>query len=162
MIEIARDSRLTVIGDRSRDCCDFQADRDWGQLWTPGLPGMGTTRSGFQADHHKIQKTTQNKENGRDQPETIQNQTKGSESSRDQHKIHKTTQNGETDRDQPKTIQNQTNVGRVCKKLCSDIVPSCAFGLRGAAGQQGSKAARQQGSKAADRDWGQPWIPGLL
>ena len=64
MIEIARDSRLTVIGDRSRDCCDFQADRDWGQLWTPGLPGMGTTRSGFQADHHKIQKTTQNKENG--------------------------------------------------------------------------------------------------
>ena len=95
-------SRPTVTGDSSG---------------LQGLPGMGTTRSGFQADHHKIQKTTQNKENGRDQPETIQNQTKGSESSRDQHKIHKTTQNGETDRDQPKTIQNQTNAARAAKTI---------------------------------------------
>ena len=154
MIEIARDSRLTVIGDRSRDCCDFQADRDWGQLWTPGLPGMGTTRSGFQADHHKIQKTTQNKENGRDLPETIQNQTKGSESSRDQHKIHKTTQNGETDRDQPKTIQNQTKRSESSESsrcgFCRALAAQSLFELCIWA-QGGSRAARQQGSRAARR-----------
>ena len=94
MIEIARDSRLTVIGDRSRDCCDFQAD------------------------HHKIQKTTQNKENGRDQPETIQNQTKGSErpNKRPAQNQHKTTKPAETSRDQ-NLLPWQRAIALVKKKL---------------------------------------------
>ena len=148
-------SRPTVTGDSS----GLQAYRGWEQLDLDSRLTITKYRK-----QHKTRKTAETS------PKPYKTKQKAARAAETSTKYIKQFKAAKLPQTSPKLYKTKQNAARAARAVAvvfavlwrHRVFLSCAFGLRGAAGQQGSKAARQQGSKAADRDWGQPWIPGLL